>query len=351
MMPGSVQSYRTPRSAWEKLADKALLQVRLKDLKLTVQDTWLEECMDDLYAELEARDLVIRPHAWLSDEWFSPHDSPGIAIPFYLAHPRLAKLERKMVFDVEGGTRRECMKILRHEAGHVIQRAYALHRRKRWQELFGRATRPYPDYYRPNPTSKNYVQHLRRWYAQSHPDEDFAETFAVWLTPRSRWRARYADWSALKKLEYVDELMGEIAGVRPLLTRRNHVDPLKVLSITLADHYKLKRERYAVDAPSVFDRDLKKIFSADVADRRSAPSATGFVRRNKVQIRNAVARWTGEYPLALDAALDDILDRCRALNLRAVASERKMRLDLTSLLTTKAVHTLYSSPRRQSFAI
>ena len=25
--------------------------------------------------------------------------------------------------------------------------------------------------------------HLDPWYAQSHPDEDFAETFAVWLTP------------------------------------------------------------------------------------------------------------------------------------------------------------------------
>lgn len=349
-MPGSVQSHQKPRPAWEKLADKALLQVRLKDLKVSVENTWLEGCLADLNAELAARKLLIRPHAWLSDEWFSPHGSPGIAIPFYLAHPRLAKLEGKMVLDVEGGTKRECMKILRHEAGHVMQYAYGLHRRKRWQDLFGRASRPYPQYYRPNPTSTNYVQHLRRWYAQSHPDEDFAETFAVWLTPRARWRARYAEWPALKKLEYVDELMRELAGEKPLAARRHEVDPIKNLNITLAEHYRQKRERYSVDAPSVFDRELNRIFS-DEPKHRTAPLASGFVRRNRVQIRNAVSRWTGEYPLALDAALEDVIDRCRALKLRAVSSERKMRLDLTSLLTTKAVHTLYSSQRRQSFAI
>ncbi len=347
-MPGSVRSFRTPRPAWEKLSDKALLQVRLKDLKLEIKDTWLEDCLADLNHELGARKLLIRPHAWLSDEWFSPHSTPGIAIPFYLAHPRLAKLERKMVLDVEGGTIRECMKILRHEAGHVVQYAYGLHRRKRWQELFGRASRPYPNYYRPNPTSQNYVQHLRRWYAQSHPDEDFAETFAVWLTPRANWRVKYADWPALKKLEYVDEVMRELAGQKPLITRRHEVDSLGKLYMTLEQHYRAKCERYSVDAPSVFDRELKRIFSEA---NRQKPAASAFVRRNRVQIRNAVSRWTGEYPLALDAALDDVIDRCRALNLRANGSERKMRLDLTSLLTTKAVHTLYSSQRRQSFAI
>ena len=28
-------------------------------------------------------------------------------------------------------------------------------------------------------------------YAASHPEEDFAETFAVWLTPRSNWRQSF----------------------------------------------------------------------------------------------------------------------------------------------------------------
>ena len=136
------------------------------------------------------------------------------------------KLEKKMMFDVEGGTWRECMAILRHEAGHALQHGYQLQRRRRWQQLFGPSSKHYPRYYRPNPASRRYVQHLRLWYAQSHPDEDFAETFAVWLRPRSNWRTRYAGWPALKKLEYVDELMGEIAGKRPLITTRERVDPL-----------------------------------------------------------------------------------------------------------------------------
>ena len=128
------------------------------------------------------------------------------------------KLEKKMMLDVEGGTWSECMAILRHEAGHTLQHAYQLQRRRRWQQLFGPSSKRYPRYYRPNPASRHFVQHLRLWYAQSHPDEDFAETFAVWLKPRSNWRTRYAGWPALKKLEYVDELMDEIAGKRPLLT-------------------------------------------------------------------------------------------------------------------------------------
>ena len=207
------------RFAWARLPDEDLLQVRLKDLKVTVEGTWLQRCLDDLHEELDQRGLRVRPHAWISSEWFSPDDTPGIAIPFYLAHPRLMRLERKMIIDVEGGTVPECMRILRHEAGHVVQHAYQLHRRRRWQQLFGPSSTRYPDSYRPNPASRRYVHHLRLWYAQSHPDEDFAETFAVWLRPRSNWRQRYAGWPALKKLEYVDELMAEIAGTKPAARR------------------------------------------------------------------------------------------------------------------------------------
>jgi hypothetical protein len=179
------------RFAWASLPDEELLQLRLKDLKVTIEGTWLEQCLEELHEELAERGLRIRPHAWMSNEWFSPDDTPGIAIPFYLAHPRLMRLERKMIIDVEGGTVPECMRILRHEAGHVVQVSYQLHRRRRWQELFGPSSIRYPKYYRPNPASRRYVYHLPLWYAQSHPDEDFAETFAVWLTPRSNWRRRY----------------------------------------------------------------------------------------------------------------------------------------------------------------
>src|SRR4026209_1623705 len=259
--------------AWASLPDEQLLQLRLRDLKVKVEGTWLEECLHTLHEELKQRDLRVRPHAWISSEWFSPDNTPGIVIPFYLAHPRLMKLEKKMILDVEGSTWSECMAILRHEAGHAVQHAYQLHRRRRWQQLFGPSSKRYPLYYRPNPASRRYVQHLRRWYAQSHPDEDFAETFAVWLRPRSNWRTRYAGWPALKKLEYVDELMHEIAGKRPLITTRERVDTLGRLSQTLEDHYQKKTEFYAFTAPKTYDRDLSRLFSADPRHHRSKPAS------------------------------------------------------------------------------
>jgi hypothetical protein len=338
------------RFAWARLPDDELLQLRLKDLKVTVEGTWLERCLRDLNDELAERGLHIRPHAWISNEWFSPDDTPGIAIPFYLAHPRLMRLERKMIIDVEGGTVPECMRILRHEAGHVLQVSYQLQRRRRWQELFGRSSTRYPRYYRPNPASRRYVYHLPLWYAQSHPDEDFAETFAVWLTPRSNWRKRYAGWPALKKLEYVDELMAEIATEKPVLTRRLRVDPLSRLTQTLAEHYEKKREHYAVDYPKIYDRDLRRIFSADPRHRRS-PAASAFLRRNRARIRQIVSKWTGEYQLTLDAVFDDMIGRCRELKLRAVGSERQLRMEFIVLLTAKTVHSLYSPSRRQWLAL
>ncbi len=336
---------------WASLPDDKLLKLRLKDLHVRVEGTWLERCVEDLYEELEERDLRIRPHAWLSDEWFSPNTTPGIAIPFYLAHPRLMRLERKMIIDVEGGTRLDCMRILRHEAGHVVQNAFKLQRRRRWQELFGNSSTHYPRYYRPNPASKNYVQHLRLWYAQSHPDEDFAETFAVWLKPRSDWRKRYAGWPALRKLQYVDEVMNEIAGQRSQLPRSAPVHPLSKITTTLADHYEKKRTFYAVDTPRTYDRDLHRIFSDDPKHRGSSPTAAEFIRRNRSHIRQIVARWTGEYQLTLDSVLDDMIDRCRELKLRAVGPERQLRTDFTVLLTAKTVHSLYSPSRRQWYAL
>jgi putative zinc-binding metallo-peptidase len=327
-----------------------LLKRRLSSLRVTVDGTWLEDCVSSLHEELEERGIRLRPHAWISSEWFSPDSTPGIAIPFYLAHPRLMKLEKKMMLDVEGGTWSECMAILRHEAGHTVQQAYQLHRRRRWQQLFGLSSKSYPLHYRPNPASRRYVQHLRLWYAQSHPDEDFAETFAVWLRPRSNWRTRYAGWPALKKLEYVDELMNEIAGKRPLLTARERVDPLHELSDTLGSHYQRKQAFYAFEPPKTYDRDLYRLFSANPRHRRAQPASV-FIRRHRAHVRKLVARWTGENQLTLDAVLDDMIIRCRAHNLRAVGSERKLLTDFTVLLTAKTMHALFGPSRRKWIAL
>src|ERR1700759_5750181 len=176
---------RRKKYAWEKLSDEQLLKKRLSTLRVSVEGTWLEDCLTTLYEELEERGIRLRPHAWISSEWFSPSHVPGIAIPFYLAHPRLMKLEKKMILDVEGGTWSECMAILRHEAGHAVQHAYKLPRRRRYQQLFGASSKRCPRFYRPNPASRRYLHHLRLWYAQSHPDEDGADAGPGLVRPRS----------------------------------------------------------------------------------------------------------------------------------------------------------------------
>ncbi len=338
------------RFPWASWPTERLLQLRIKDLGLTIEGTWLEPRVEALHDTLERRGFRFRPNVWLSEEWFSPQGVPGFAIPFYLAHPRLIRLERSQMIDVEGGTREEFTRIMRHEAGHALQHAYQFQRRREWQRHFGKSSLRYPDYYKPNPVSKRYVQHLRLWYAQSHPDEDFAETFAVWLRPRTEWRKRYAGWPALKKLEYVDELMSEIADSRPLVTTRKRVEPVRTLNQTLIQHYTERKAKYTQELPDIYDADLRRLFS-DSPTHRNQPLASTFLRRNRTEIRRMVAKWTGEYEFTLDMMLGLMLRRTRELRLRAVGGDRQLRMDFAVLLTVKTMHFLYSEGRRDWIAL
>jgi hypothetical protein len=313
----------------------------LCDLGVRLEGTWLERCVKEIYKELEKREIRLRPHVWLSHDWFSPDGIPGIAIPFYLAHTRLMRLERTQMLEVEGGSREECVRILRHECGHAIQHGYGLQRRRTWQRLFGNCSQKYPSFYRPNPASRRYVQHLRLYYAQSHPAEDFAETFAVWLSPRAMWRKRYAGWPALKKLEYVNDLMEELRGVPPPVRTKKRTAPLHKIRTTLREYYADKRDTYPASYPDVYDRDLRRLFS-DSPRHRNRELASRFLRRNRADIRRLVSRWTGEYQFTLDQVLTDMIGRCRELKLRAVGSERGLRMDFAMLLTVKTMHSLYS---------
>ena len=297
------------------LTDEQLLQMRFCDLSLSIKGTPLEQRVASLYEELEGRGLRFRPHIWLSEEWFTPDDVPGFAIPFYLAHPRLSRLERKQMLEVEGGTKRECLRIMRHEAGHAIDNAFRLHSRSRYRELFGSFTKPYPDWYKPEPNSRDFVLHLPAWYAQAHAAEDFAETFAVWIRPGSGWRKRYAGWPALRKLKYVDELMKEVAGRAPVNKSRIRVEELREIEITLLDHYRKKREHYAFKWPGDYDRALLRIFSSDHGNA-SAPGAAGFLLRHRRELRHEVAEGTGAHNYAIDQMLSHMINRCRELKLR-----------------------------------
>ncbi len=330
---------------WAAWPDEALLDLPMCDLHVGLTGGFLEQPIAELTHELEKRGLVFRPHFWLSNEWFTPDGVPGIAVPFYLAHPRLAKLELTQMLEVEGGTREWCLRILRHEAGHAIENAYKLRRRKTRQEIFGKSSQRYPMYYSPRPYSRSFVRHLDLWYAQSHPDEDFAETFAVWLTPDSLWEERYRGWPVLKKLKYVDGVMKDLQGVPPPVTTSDEVDSLSSLKKTLREHYERKRRHYGIDRQLQYDPDLKRLFSA-MPSHSTKPSAASFLNRFRREVRRKVASWTGEYQYTIDQVLEDMITRCRELDLRVPVAEEQAKLDFTILLTVHTMNFLRSGRHR-----
>jgi hypothetical protein len=333
-----------PEPAWATYTDEQLLAMRMCDLGLSLEGTEIEPRLARINAELDARQLA-RPHYWLSDEWFTPDGIPGVAIPFYLAHPRLSRLELAQMLEVEGGDEETCLKILRHEAGHAIDNAYRLRRRATRRRLFGMPNTPYPEYYTPKPYSKSFVLHLDHWYAQSHPDEDFAETFAVWLDPTSLWSTRYAGWPALRKLEYMDRLMRRVSRTRPLVMTRRQVDPLGRLRKTLAEHYRRKREHYGLDHPDFYESDLRKLFS-DAPEYAGNPAAARFVRRVRKEVRSTVASYTDSYQYTIDQLLETIIDRCRELNLRLMESEQTTKTEFMVFLTVQTMNYLHSGRHR-----
>ena len=331
---------------WASWPDEKLLDLRICDLNVTIEGSSLEPRIAQLRAELANRGLhQFEPHFWLSAEWFSPDGVPGVAIPFYLAHPRLEKLELSQMLEVEGGTPGWCMKILRHEAGHAIDNAYRLRTRLRRQRVFGPSYMQYPDYYTPKPYSKSYVLHLDSWYAQSHPDEDFAETFAVWLKPDSDWRTRYADWPALKKLEYMETLMAEIAGKPMLVRSRRKLEPTQTLKKTLRAHYDRKRRHYGLLHPHFYDRDLRRLFSDRPEHTRNIKAAR-FIARVRRDVRRMVAEWTGEYQYTIDQVIEDMIRRANELNLRLREPEEQAKIDFIILLTVQTMNYLHSGRHR-----
>src|SRR5580692_10733282 len=302
MSPTRVNGPPTPRArprrraaavrTWARLPDEQLLAMRFCDLKLSIERSPLARHVRRLYAELARRGISVRPHVWLSDEWFSPDGVPGIAVPFYLAHPRLERLERRIMREAEGGNTRLLLRILRHEAGHALDNAYRLRRRKSWRAVFGPASLPYPARYRARPGSRRYVHHLGEWYAQAHPAEDFAETFAVWLAPRSGWRKSYADWPALHKLRAVDELVASVRDKRAPVRNRTRIEPLEHNTRTLAQHYRRRLARERQYRRGLADELLRRAFTPEPS-RRGALRAAALLRAHSRTLTAAVARALG----------------------------------------------------------
>lgn len=326
----------------KKTTDDQLLNTRICDLGIRLEGSKVHRCIKDLLKEMKLRGFNYKPYFWLSDEFFTPDGVPGIAVPFYLAHPRLEKLERKQMFEAEGSQYPQCMRILRHELGHAIDHAYHLVRRKRRQKLFGRSSVKYPESYSPKPFSRSYVIHLENWYAQAHPDEDFAETFAVWFKPGSRWRARYKKWPAIKKLEYMDELMNEVREKRP--PNRVRRKEYKILDIkqTLGEHYQQKKEHYGLNTrEDIYDRELKLLFSNEPQYKKNRTAAS-FIRGIRSETRQCVGRYSGQYQYSIDEILEEVIQRCSNLGLRLVHSEERTKDEFMVLIGVLTMSHTYS---------
>ena len=310
---------------WERFDDDALLRLRFRDLGLRIAGSPIEADTQRLAAELDKRGIRFKPHFWFSTEWFSPDGVPGIAVPFFLGHPRLTRLERRMMGEAEGGTRRWRLRLLRHELGHAIDTAFGLRRRSDWRRVFGSASALYARDYTARPRSKNHVLHLEHWYAQSHPTEDFAETFAVWLTPKARWRAEYAGWPALAKLEFVDRLMTELGRSAPSKRDRSTVEPLADNNRTLGEHY--RRRAYQSNGEPRYDSRLLRVF----APRAAGESAERLLNDLKPQLMRALLRRFRTHPYPVHQVLRAVRQRARHLNLGVRDGKRDTVHEVTRL--------------------
>ena len=299
---------------WASWPDEKLLEARFCDLGVTIEGTDLEARIARIDAELDSRSLKFRPHYWLADEWFTPDDVPGIAIPFYLAHPRLAKLELAQMLEVEGGDEESCLQILRHEVGHAIDNAYRLRRRPTRRRLFGAPATPYPEYYLPNltvrasfnisiagtpePPGRRFRRNVRR-VARSPVD----------VVHALRRLARAA------KARYMDRLMRELTRRKPIVKSKRTVDPVSKLKRTLGEHYRKKREHYRLDRPDFYESDLRNLFS-DSPEFAKNQTAAKFLSKRRKEVRSTVASFTESYQYTIDQILEQIIERCRELNLR-----------------------------------
>src|SRR5919202_4163019 len=337
---------------------RALLERRISELGLSIRGTPVEGMVAQLYEELAAKGLAFRPPVYLSDQWGCPEGTPLIGVPFYLADPRLLRLEEEIAVDVEGEV--DVMRYLRHEAGHAFNYAYRLYDRSDWRQLFGPYSRPYRERYHVNPLSRDYVRHILGWYAQKHPDEDFAETFAVWLTPSLDWREQYAGWPALRKLEYVDRVMREVGSQVPEVPSLSPDDlPVEAMHYADEEHYRAVDEPLPIDDERHFDGDLRTIFEGRSASAprgggvgrqadggaaadSAGPSAAQFLREHRREIVRRVAYWTGESTVTVRRLLDLLTARAEALQLRVRDREASTLIELVAFGTAVMMNYRYT---------
>jgi len=328
--------------SWETVRFE-LMNTPISGLHVAVEGTLLEPHTRRLLREMAAKKIVFQPGFYLTDGWGCPDRVPIIGIPFYLADRRLRRIEEEQTGEVED--EKTVMMLLRHEAGHAVNYAYRLWRNPDWVRLFGAFTRPYREEFRPDRFSRRFVRHIDsysygRTYAQKHPDEDFAETFAVWLTPRSNWRTRYRSWPAIEKLEFVDAAMRTAGREKPRHLGHRLERPVESMNLLLADYYGQKAARLRRAAQGYVDDKLREIFPP-VGGQSLRPAAALF-RERREDLVTRVVRWSGLENEEGEALLAKLEGRCAALGLQYRLRDSTRRLmDATAMAVSLAMDFAY----------
>lgn len=320
---------------FESMSDEEILEIPLCALGLKIEGSSLEPLIARLFAELAAKKLYFKPHLWLSTEWFSPYGIPGFAIPFYLVHPRLIELEKRFMNEAEGERDLHCLQLLRHECGHAIDNAFHLRKSKTRQALFGLSGAPYPKRYLPNPSSTKYVRHLKNGYAQAHPDEDWAESFAVWLDPVSNWQQRYRAGTVRKKLDKVDELMSKIAGQEPLIKRRYDLDSIESCQLTLAEYFLEKRKRFKLNREIRLPPIVKQRLTHSSQSHAFVPAAL-YLKSNRKELCNKITTQVKCENYIVKKAYNEIMQA--ALHRQDLGLNASCRSSKQELLTGLTLH-------------
>jgi hypothetical protein len=318
--------------------------VPISTLGLTIKGTPLEPLLAEFARELERVGIRrVKPVFYLSTEWGVPTDTVAIAIPFYLAHPELTQLHADKIGHIEGRGPADILRYLRHEMGHVLNYAYKLYESSDWVALFGSIEQPYEEEYRPDAFSRRFVRHLDGWYAQKHPDEDWAETFAVWMTPGSNWRADYTDWPvALAKLQYCDRIMHELQQRDPIVTAADLDEDVSQLAHSL-DKFYGSLEATPVVFPTMLDGALRSIFEGlnyeETGKAVPRRPALGLLHSLEQSLMTEVYRWTGHFPERTRALLRHLAARADDLQLTyPVGREQQATVALTALVTVLAMN-------------
>src|SRR5438270_6056320 len=221
---------------------------------------------------------------------------------------------------------RQIMMYMRHEAGHASNYAYELYKTPEWQAQFGKFRKSYRDQYKPIPFSRKFVRHMEGWYAQKHPDEDFAETFAVWMTPRSNWRERYQGWGAMQKLKYMDRIARKLRDVEPSRPQGHTDVTVEQMEDTVQQFYENHNAEEREVKELLLDPDLKDIFNVSARKRNGVRPAAELLRENRKIIIDKLTYWSGVRRPLIKNLLESIEERVAELGLKAEVSSEKQYL-------------------------